>query len=65
MDFECRTTKAQMKIANKLDSRFTIIMGSDEIEKGTIKLKNMQTGDENFSEDTDKIIQIVKGNKSE
>jgi histidyl-tRNA synthetase len=63
MDYECRTTKAQMKIANKLDSRFTIIMGSDEIEKGVIKLKNMQTGEENFSEDTDKIIQIVKGNK--
>ncbi len=63
MDYECRTTKAQMKIANKLDSRFTIIMGTDEIEKGVIKLKNMQTGDENFSEDTDKIIQIVKGNK--
>ena len=63
MDYECRTTKAQMKIANKLDSRFTIIMGSDEIEKGVIKLKNMQTGDEDFSEDTDKIIQIVKENK--
>ena len=62
MDYECRTAKAQMKVANKLDSRFTIIMGSDEIEKGIIKLKNMQTGDEDFSEDTDKIIQIVKGN---
>ncbi|MHC4267103.1 MAG: histidine--tRNA ligase [Planctomycetota bacterium] len=65
MDYECRTTKAQMKIANKLDSRFTIIVGTDEIEKGVIKLKNMQTGDENFVEakDLDKIIQIVKGNK--
>jgi histidyl-tRNA synthetase len=51
-----------MKVANKLGSRFTIIMGSDEIEKGIIKLKNMQTGDEDFSEDTDKIIEIVKGN---
>ena len=63
MDYECRTPKAQMKIANKINSRFTIIIGTDEIEKGVIKLKNMQTGDENFSEDTDKIIQIVKGNK--
>jgi histidyl-tRNA synthetase len=62
MDYECRTAKAQMKVANKLGSRFTIIMGSDEIEKGIIKLKNMQTGDEDFSEDTDKIIEIVKGN---
>jgi histidyl-tRNA synthetase len=63
MDYECRTPKAQMKIANKINSRFTIIIGTDEIEKGVIKLKNMQTGDENFSEDTDKVIQIVKGNK--
>ncbi len=63
MDYECRTPKAQMKVANKINSRFTIIIGTDEIEKGQIKLKNMQTGDENFSEDTDTIIQIVKGNK--
>ncbi len=63
MDYECRPTKAQMKIANKIKSRFTIIIGTDEIEKGIIKLKDMQTGDENFSDDTDKIIQIVKGRK--
>ncbi len=29
-----------------------------QIEKGVIKLKDMQTGDETFSDDTDKIIQI-------
>ncbi len=63
MDYESRTPKAQMKVANKVNSRFTIIMGPDEIEKGVIKLKDMQTGDETFSEDTDKIIKIVKGNK--
>jgi histidyl-tRNA synthetase len=63
MDYESRTPKAQMKVANKINSRFTIIMGPDEIEKGVIKLKDMQTGDETFSDDTDKIIQIVKGNK--
>jgi len=63
MDYESRTPKAQMKVANKVNSRFTIIMGPDEIEKGVIKLKDMQTGEETFSDDTDKIIQIVKGNK--
>ncbi len=63
MDYECRTPKAQMKIANKINSRFTIIIGTDEIEKGVTKLKDMQTGEETFSDDTDKIIQIVKGNK--
>jgi histidyl-tRNA synthetase len=38
-------------------------MGPDEIEKGVIKLKDMQTGDETFSEDTEKIVRIVKEKK--
>jgi histidyl-tRNA synthetase len=63
MDYECRSTKAQMRTANKLNSRFTVVIGPDEIEKGVIKLKDMQTGEETFSENTDKIIQIVKRNK--
>ena len=60
MDYECRSTKAQMRTANKLNARFTVVIGPDEIEKGVIKLKDMQTGDETFSEDTEKIVQIVK-----
>ncbi|MCP4271375.1 MAG: histidine--tRNA ligase, partial [Gammaproteobacteria bacterium] len=60
--YEGRNAKAQMKVGNKSDSRITIIRGTDEIEKGVIKLKNMQTGDEDFSEDTDRIIEIVIGN---
>ncbi|ODS31107.1 MAG: histidyl-tRNA synthase [Candidatus Scalindua rubra] len=63
MDYECRSPKAQMRMANKLKSKFTIVIGSDELEKGVIKLKDMQTGEENDAEDTDKIIQIVKLNK--
>ena len=63
MDYECRTPKAQMKVANKINSRFTIIMGPDEIEKGVIKLKDMQTGVETFSEDADKIVRVVKEKK--
>ncbi len=63
MDYECRSTKAQMRTANKLNARFTVVIGPDEIEKKVIKLKDMQTGEETFSENTDKIIQIVKRNK--
>ncbi len=63
MDYECRTPKAQMKIANKIKSRFTIIIGTDEIEKGMIKLKDMQTGDETFAQDTGEIVRIVKETK--
>ena len=60
MDYECRSTKAQMRMANKLNARFTVVIGPDEIEKKVIKLKDMQTGEETFSENTDKIIQIVQ-----
>jgi histidyl-tRNA synthetase len=63
MDYECRTPKAQMKVANKINSRFTIIMGPDEIEKGVIKLKNMQTGDETFSDDAGEVVSIIKKKK--
>jgi len=60
MNYECRSTKAQMRTANKLNARFTVVIGPDEIEKEVIKLKDMQTGDETFSEDTEKIVRIVK-----
>lgn len=33
MDYESRTPKAQMKIANKINSRFTIIMGRTKLKK--------------------------------
>lgn len=40
-----RSVKAQMKYANKLRSKFSIVLGDDEVEKGTAKLKNMETGE--------------------
>ncbi len=40
-----RSVKAQMKYANKLGSKFSIVLGDDEVEKGTAKLKNMETGE--------------------
>ncbi|KKL27535.1 hypothetical protein LCGC14_2384170, partial [marine sediment metagenome] len=63
MDYECRSTKAQMRTANKLNSRFTIVIGPDELEKGVIKLKDMQTGEEKLVKDTNEVVQVVKRNK--
>lgn len=63
MDYECRSTKAQMRTANKLNSRFTIVIGPDELEKGVIKLKDMQTGDEKLAEDANEIVQLVQRNE--
>ena len=41
-----RSLKAQMKYANKIGAAFVVVIGDNELEAGTAKLKNMETGDE-------------------
>lgn len=41
-----RGLKAQMKYADKMGARYTIVLGSDEIANNKAKLKNMQTGEQ-------------------
>ena len=36
----------QMKYANKIKAKFSMVLGDDEIESGKAKLKNMLTGTE-------------------
>ncbi len=43
-----RSFKAQFKYANKLGARFVAILGEDELERGEVKLKDMDTGDEGY-----------------
>ena len=43
-DIMGRSVKAQMKYANKLGARYTAILGDDELDQNTIRLKNMQDG---------------------
>lgn len=45
-DLMSRSLKAQMKYANKIKAVFTLVIGDDEINSGTAKLKNMDTGKE-------------------
>ena len=40
-----RSVKAQMKQANKLGCRYSVIIGDDEISGGKIMLKNMELGE--------------------
>lgn len=44
MDLQGRSLKGQMKQAGKLDSQFTVIIGSNELEKGAAAVKNMADG---------------------
>lgn len=44
-DISNRGIKAQMKYANKIGAEFVVVIGDDELGSGTVKLKNMKTGD--------------------
>ncbi|QWV94569.1 histidine--tRNA ligase [Geomonas oryzisoli] len=44
IDYEGKSLKSQMRRADKFNSRFTLIIGGDEISRGTAPLKNMDGG---------------------
>ncbi len=44
MDLSGRSMKAQMRAANKANSRFVVIRGEEEMERGTFQLKSMDSG---------------------
>ncbi len=43
MDHEARSLKSQMKQANKVNARYVLIIGDNELEKGTAVLRNMES----------------------
>ncbi|WP_059171246.1 histidine--tRNA ligase [Bacillus sp. FJAT-27445] len=45
-DYLGRKLKAQFKAADRLNARFVAVLGDDELDKGVINLKNMETGDQ-------------------
>jgi histidyl-tRNA synthetase len=46
MDLESRSLRAQMKRADRVQAQVTLIIGSDELAKGEVTLRNMATGDQ-------------------
>ena len=40
-----RGIKAQMKYANKIGAEYVVVIGDNELQSGTVQLKNMETGD--------------------
>ncbi|MCM8770384.1 MAG: histidine--tRNA ligase [Candidatus Omnitrophica bacterium] len=46
MDYRERSIKGQMRRADALMSRFTVIIGEDELEKGMVGLKDMVSGEQ-------------------
>ena len=57
-----RSVKAEMKYANKIGAAFTTILGDDELQNRSIKLKRMSDG-EQFEVSLDNIQEIAKAIK--
>ena len=45
-DLMNRSLKSQFKYADKIDARFVIVIGDDEINENKISIKNMQSGEQ-------------------
>jgi histidyl-tRNA synthetase len=45
-DLMSRSLKGQMKYANKINARYTLVLGDNELAANRAKLKNMETGEE-------------------
>jgi histidyl-tRNA synthetase len=61
-DYEGKSLKSQMRRADKFKSRFTLIIGGDELERGTAPLKNMDGGTQaEVALDSAAVLAIIKG----
>ncbi len=56
-----RSMKASLKYADKMNAKFLMVMGEDEVNAGKAKIKNMTTGEETQTElEVRKIIENIK-----
>ena len=46
LDHQGRSLKSQFKLADKLHADFVAIMGPDELSQGLVKVRNMNSHDE-------------------
>lgn len=46
LDHQGRSLKSQFKLADKLNANFVVIVGSDELSEGLVKIRNMNNHDE-------------------
>ena len=62
IDLNGRSVKAQMKYADKLNAKYTLVFGDDEIDNNDFRLKNMETG-ETVNDTYENIMNYLKENK--
>lgn len=59
IDYEDKSLKAQMREADKLKAEFVLIIGDDELKKGVIMVRNMQTKEQKEVK-SEKVIEELK-----
>lgn len=59
MDYAGRSMKAQMKQANKLNAKYAIIMGDDEIAEGAVMLRSMSDSQQEKVAAADVLAKLV------
>ncbi|HHT42362.1 MAG TPA: histidine--tRNA ligase [Firmicutes bacterium] len=59
LDYLNRSIKAQMKAANRLNSRLVLIFGEEELDRGRVIVRNMQDGHEQEA-DLQELEQLAK-----
>ncbi len=56
-----RSFNSQMKYANKINAKYLIVIGENELQTNKVKIKEMKTGDEKeISLNVEEIIKIIK-----
>ncbi len=61
IDFQDRSLKAQMREANRSGADYALIRGAEEIEKKAVKVKEMETGEEELVPEGEVVEKIVSG----
>jgi len=60
IDHMNRGLKSQMKYANKINCKYVVVLGDNEINNNSVNVKNMETGDE-IQINLDKITEFLRG----
>ncbi len=65
VDYEGRSLRAQLRLANRLKARFSCVIGEEEMTTGEVKIKRMRDGEqiEAGISEIDKILSQEKANR--
>lgn len=59
MDHQSRSLKSQFKLADKLDARVVVILGPDELARGEVKVRDMESHEESLVDKNEAVAAIL------